>query len=79
MWLGASTTETAAISVEIAWEAAEAQALPWLEQNATLAGHLEILRAETWCSRHHLLFQIGIVEAMLGQRDNAAKNLTESK
>jgi hypothetical protein len=79
MWLGASTTETAAISVEIAWEAAEAQALPWLEQNATLAGQLEILRAETWSSRHHLLFQIGIVEAMLGQRDNAAKNLTESK
>jgi hypothetical protein len=75
MWLPSKSAEEAADSVEIAWKAAEAQALPWLERNSTLEGHLQVLRAETWGSRHHLHFQIGVVEAMLGRRDDAMSDL----
>jgi hypothetical protein len=75
MWLPSRSVEDAAKSVEIAWKAAEAQALPWFERNSTLEGHLQVLRAETWGSPHHLHFQIGVVEAMLGRRDDAAYNL----
>jgi hypothetical protein len=75
LWLRSKSAEQAAKSVEIAWEAARAQALPWFERNATLEGHLQVLREETWASRHHWHFQIGVVEAMLGRREPATKDL----
>jgi hypothetical protein len=75
MWLSSRSAEDAANSVEIAWKAAEAQALPWFQRNSTLEGHLHVLRAETWDSRHHLHFQIGVVEAMLGRREEAISDL----
>jgi hypothetical protein len=75
MWLPSKSAQAAADSAGIAWNAAEAQALPWLERNSTPQGHLQVLRAETWVSRPHLAFQIGVVEAMLGRREEAIGNL----
>lgn len=68
-------SEEAAESVEIAWNAAQVQGLPWLDRNSTLEGHLQVLRGEDWGSRHHLHFQIGVVEAMLGLRQEATADL----
>jgi hypothetical protein len=75
IWLPSKSAEEAADSVEIAWKVAETQALPWFDRNSTLEGHLQVLRAESWASRHHLHFQIGVVEAMLGRRDEAIGDL----
>jgi hypothetical protein len=78
MWLPSSSAEDAAKSVEIAWTAAEEQALPWFERNSTLEGHLEVLRADNRVARHHVHFQIGVVEAMLGRLDEAKSDLLEA-
>jgi hypothetical protein len=75
MWLPSKSAEEAAESVETAWKAAEVQALSWFESNTTLEGHLQVLGGEAWGAGHHLHFQIGVVEAMLGRRDNAINNL----
>jgi hypothetical protein len=75
IWLPSMSAEEAADSVEIAWKAAETQALPWFERNSTLEGHLQVLQAEKWGSLHHLHFQIGVVEAILGRREDAISDL----
>jgi hypothetical protein len=75
MWLPSRSPDEAAESVETAWKAAEIQAMPWFETNATLEGHLTTLRAEPWNSQHHGRFQIGVVEAMLCIRNEAISDL----
>lgn len=74
LWLPSKSKGEAAESVETAWKAAETQALPWFERNATLEGHLQVLR-DGPCADHHRHLQIGIVEAMLGKRDEAISDL----
>lgn len=78
IWLPSKSPEEAANSVELAWKAAEVQALPWFDLNSTLEGHLHVLHSEVWGSQHHLHFQIGVVEAMLGRREDAIGNLVEA-
>ncbi len=78
MWLPSRSAAAATKSAEIAWEAAESQALPWFELNSTLEGHLQVLQTETWGARHHLHFQIGVVEAMLGRGEEARRDLVEA-
>lgn len=74
MWLPSRSKDEAAESVEIAWQAAEAQALRWFERNTTLEGHLQVLR-DAPRADHHRHLQIGIVEAMLGRRNEAIGDL----
>jgi hypothetical protein len=76
LWLPSKSAEEAKESVEIAWQAARAQALPWFDRNATLEGHLQVLRGQKRGSPHHLHFQMGVVEAMLGRREEAKSDLT---
>ncbi|MFM9862356.1 MAG: DUF4304 domain-containing protein [Micropepsaceae bacterium] len=78
MWLPSKPAEEALSSLEFAWKVAEAQALPWLERNGTIEGHLEVLRGESWASRHHLHFEIGVAQAMLGRRSGAIGDLVEA-
>jgi len=74
LWLPSKSKDEAAESVETAWKAAETQALPWFERNATLEGHLQVLRDRPRAD-HHRYLQIGIVEAILGKRDEAISDL----
>ena len=74
MWLPSRSKDQRAGSVEVAWKAAETQALPWFERNATLEGHLQVLRDGPRAD-HHRRLQIGVFEAMLGRRDEAISDL----
>ncbi|MGH6952419.1 MAG: DUF4304 domain-containing protein [Vitreimonas sp.] len=74
MWLPSRSRDEATESVEHAWNAAETQALPWFERNTTLEGHLRVLRDGTRAD-HHRHLQTGVVEAMLGNRDEAIGDL----
>jgi hypothetical protein len=78
LWLPSSTAADAAHSVEFAWSQAIEHALPWLAENATLEGHLRTLNAAEWGSRHHQLFQIGVVEALRGTSEDAIDHLREA-
>jgi tetratricopeptide (TPR) repeat protein len=78
LWLPSGTAADAAYSLEIAWSEAVEQALPWFAANATLEGHLQTLNAAKWGSRHHQLFQIGVVEALLGLSEDAIDHLREA-
>jgi len=76
MWLPSFTEQKAMTSVDTAWRAIELQALPWLEQNSTLQGHLAVLQRENWGSEHHRRFQIAIVEGLLGRPQEAIASLS---
>jgi hypothetical protein len=78
LWLPSRTAAEATNSVETAWSLALKQALPWLDKNSTLEGHLKTLNSEKWGSRHHQLFKIGVVEALLGRNGDSADHLREA-
>lgn len=73
--LPSASRDEAMASVGLAWIAAAEQALPWLEANRTLTGLLQTLQSQNWASQHHRYFQIGIVEALLGRKEESIANL----
>jgi hypothetical protein len=77
LWLPSESTDEAVTSAEAAWAAAERQALPWLDRNETVEGHLQVLRLQRWASCHHQHFQIGVAEALLERPQSAASELRE--